>query len=507
MGRMNPEEPVKSKKFVLFRNPISLIGIGIFAVCTAVGFSMMVGDFFTPRINPYSGIFTYLVLPALASLGIGIALLGFVISHYRRKKDKDWAPISLPKIDLNKKSHRGGAVAAVVVAINLIALTAYRSYHFSDSVEFCGLACHGVMLPEYTTYKNSPHARVACVECHVGPGLSGFIASKVSGSYQLYSVLFEKFHRPIETPVKNLRPAQETCENCHWPSKFFGAQQKSFAHFLSEEDNRQWNIQLLLKIGGGNPEEGDASGIHWHMNIKNKIEYIAADERRDVIPWVRSTDPNGKVTEYVSSESVLTPEELMKHPVRRMDCIDCHNRPSHIFTPPTFSVDRSMLTGKIDPKLPYIKRESIRVLSGSYKTTQEALDQIAKEIPAFYEKDYPAVYKEKRASILQSVQALQAIYSKTIFPEMNTDWRSHPNHLSHLMSDGCFRCHDGLHTSPSGKVITNDCNACHTILAQGPPDQASKLSLKSQNFIHPVDMGMDVTTMKCTSCHGTAGGS
>jgi hypothetical protein len=503
---MNEDLSQRRRKIVLLRNPLSLVGLAIFAICTAIGLSMMLFDFFTPEINPYTGIFTYLVLPALATTGLVIALLGMLWSHHARKRSPDWAPVTLPRLDLNKKSHRlilGGGFLGALVAINLMALTAYRSVNFSDSPKFCGLACHGVMLPEYTTYKNSPHARVDCVGCHVGPGVSGFVRSKISGSYQLYSVVFKKYHRPIETPVTNLRPAQETCEHCHWPSKFFGAQQKTFTHFLSEEKNPAWQIQMLLKIGGGNPEEGGASGIHWHMNIKNKIEYVAADVKRETIPWVRSTDLNGKVTEYVSSESTLTPEELTKKEVRRMDCVDCHNRPSHIFLAPTDSVDRALASGKMDTSLPYIKREAVRILSQSYGSTPEALDKIPADLTAFYQKEYPALYKEKAAAILEATQILKAIYARTEFPEMKTDWRSHQNHLGHWTSDGCFRCHDGLHKSREGKTIPNDCNSCHTILAQGPPDKISKISLQAQPFRHPVDIGVDVTTMKCTACHST----
>jgi hypothetical protein len=333
-----------------------------------------------------------------------------------------------------------------------------------------------------------------------------FVRSKITGSYQVYSVTFKKYHRPIETPIHNLRPAQDTCEQCHWPAKFFGAQQKTFKHYMADENNPAWNIQMLIKIGGGNPELGEASGIHWHMNIKNKVEYIATDEKRDVIPWIRSTDPNGHVTEFVSTENPLAPEEMSKYPMRRMDCVDCHNRPTHIFLPPTQAVDKAINSGMLDPTLPNLKKESMQLLSNSYQTEKEALEAIEKEFPNYYKKEYPKMYNEKSAAVLQATKALQIIFSRTVFPEMKTDWSAHPNNIGHLMSDGCFRCHDGLHKSQSGKIITNDCNTCHTILAQGPPEQVAKAPLHAQSFIHPKDVGVDVTTMKCSTCHtGTTG--
>jgi nitrate/TMAO reductase-like tetraheme cytochrome c subunit len=394
----------------------------------------------------------------------------------------------------------------IMTIVVLLSITGYRTYHFTDSKEFCGVVCHQVMKPEFTAYQHSPHARVSCTQCHIGPGAKWFVRSKLSGAYQVYATMAKKYPSPIPTPVKNLRPAQETCEQCHWPQKFFGAKQKTFNHYLADEQNSPWQIQMLTKIGGGDPYTGSPTGIHWHMNIKNDIEYIATDEQRQIIPWVRATDPGGNITEYLSAETPLTPEQMSKSEIRRMDCMDCHNRPSHIFHPPDRAVEEAFFTGRLDSALPYLKREAIRLLVAEYTSERDALDVILRGLDEFYKKEYPQIHQEKALSIQQATTELQEIYKRNFFPEMKADWRAYPNHVGHLNSQGCFRCHDGLHQSREGKTIPKDCNACHTILAQGPPEEIAGAKLESQSFRHPVDVGADVTEYKCSDCHTGTGG-
>ena len=186
----------------------------------------------------------------------------------------------------SSRSHRNAATIfafGTVLVIFVSAVGGYQAFHYTESTEFCGATCHDVMYPEYTAYKHSPHARVACVECHIGPGADWWVQSKLSGAYQVYAVIADVYPRPIPTPIENLRPAQETCEQCHWPQKFFGGQQKRFNHYMYDEANTPWPINMLIKTGGGNPRTGQAEGIHWHMNIKNNVEYIARDEERQEV--------------------------------------------------------------------------------------------------------------------------------------------------------------------------------------------------------------------------------
>lgn len=479
------------------------------SVSTTFGLPMMFADMFSRRTHPYLGVLVYLVLPFVASGGILLIVLGLIWERRRRKRKPNMVVPPLPQIDLNRPSHQIallGGLTAIMTTIVLLSITGYRAYHFTDSTAFCGLVCHKVMKPEYTAYQHSPHARVACTQCHVGPGADWFVRSKLSGLYQVYATVANKYPRPIPTPVKNLRPAQQTCEQCHWPAKFFGAQQKVFTRYLTDETNSPWQIQMLLKVGGGDPKTGATSGIHWHMNIKNDIEYIAADEGREGIPWVRVRDPEGHVTEYMSTEHALSPEQISSASIRRLDCVDCHNRPSHIYHPPDRAIDHAFEAARLDPSLPYLKREGIRLLTQAYTTGNEAEEAILKGLAAFYQKGYPDLYAEKALAVEQATRTLQDIYATNFFPEMRVDWRVYPNHVGHLNSDGCFRCHDGLHKSQEGKVITKDCNACHTILAQGPPDQVKEAKLQEQPFQHPVDVGIDVTEFKCSQCHTGTGG-
>jgi hypothetical protein len=356
------------------------------------------------------------------------------------------------------------------------------------------------MSPEYTTYLQSPHARVACVQCHVGAGAGWYVRSKLSGSYQVYSAIFHKYPRPIPTPVENLRPAQQTCEQCHWPRKFYGAQLKIFYHYGQDEKNTPRQIRVLINTGGAEPSSGTPSGIHWHMNIGNRITYIAADAQRQVIPWVRAEDMHGKVTVYGAKDSGLTQAQIEKSTKHLMDCIDCHDRPSHIFTPPDRSVDDALFAGRIDASLPFIKQQGVAALTKTYNSTEEALPGIDSDIREFYRNKYPTVYGKQESSIKSAIADLQNIYRSTIFPYMKVVWRSHPNNLGHFYTPGCFRCHDGQHVSADGKVIPKDCNTCHTVLAQMESGTPLMGHEEGVPFQHPVDIG-DMTQVNCSDCH------
>ena len=499
----------KNKKQGLLQNWLSILG----GISSVIWFSAIIILFLLDFLrghgdNPYLGIITYMILPVFLILSLLLIPLG--AWWERKKRFKKEYIRRFPVIDFNNPVHQRWAYiiwGVLTMFLILTAIGSYKAYEFTESVTFCGVACHEPMRPEHVAYQQSQHARVACVHCHIGPGVDWFVRSKLSGSYQLYSVAFNKFSRPIETPVKNLRPAQETCEQCHWPAKFFGAQQKVYTHYLTDEKNSPWQIQMLIKVGGGNPALGATMGIHWHMNIKNAIEYIASDEKREKIPWFRSTDPSGKVTEYMSMENPLTPEQVAKGEIRKMDCVDCHNRPSHIFHPPDRSLDEAFITGRLDSSLPYLKKQAIDLLIKDYKTEQEAEQSIRSGLLQYYKENYLEVFEEKSVSIRQATEEILKIYKTNFFPDMKTDWRTHPDHVGHIVSDGCFRCHDGQHKSGEGKVLTRDCNICHTFLGQGPPEAVSKTPAMAQPFQHPVDVGVDVTEDKCTICHTGAGGS
>jgi hypothetical protein len=333
----------------------------------------------------------------------------------------------------------------------------------------------------------------------VGSGATWYVKSKLSGTRQLFAVMFNTFPRPIPTPVHNLRPAQETCEECHWPKKFYGAQLKVFTHYASDEKNTPRQIRMLIKTGGGDPATGAPEGIHWHMNISNEIDYVAADEKRQIIPYIHVKDPQGRVTEYYAQDSTLSKEQIAKASRHRMDCVDCHNRPTHIYIPPDQAVDQVLIAHKLDASLPYIKQQAVAALTGKYDTTETAVQAIAHDIEGFYESKYPEAAKDKQLEIRNAIAEVQQVFRRTTFPEMKVDWQTHPNNLGHFYFNGCFRCHDGQHVSPEGKVISKECNICHTLMGQ-EEGGVSMAAVPKLSFQHPVDLG-DLTQVNCSDCH------
>jgi hypothetical protein len=335
----------------------------------------------------------------------------------------------------------------------------------------------------------------------MGSGAEWFVKAKISGSYQVYSVLFNKYSKPIATPIENLCPAQQTCEQCHWPKHFFSEKQQVKDYYISDEKNTKWRLNLLMKIGGGNIDHGPQNGIHWHMNINNEITYAPIDRERLVIPWVKAKSRDGKVTVYRSTEVKITEEQLNEVEKRRMDCIDCHNRPTHIYHHPSESVNQSISAGGIDVGLPFIKNVAVKSLQMPYGSTTGAIDSIKTLMTAFYATNYPDVAKSKKSNIEQAITEVQGIYSRNFFPEMGVTWRKFNDNIGHMYYPGCFRCHDGKHVNEEGKVLSRDCNVCHTLLAQTFENDPPEMSLKGVEYRHPVEVDKAWQEMNCWDCH------
>jgi nitrate/TMAO reductase-like tetraheme cytochrome c subunit len=482
-------------------NPVTLTGAAISAVSFGIILFLMLLELLGEEHKPYVGILAFVVLPAV--LIFGLLLIAYGIYRESRRIKKGITRDKFPVLNLNDPKHRAAVALFSVITILLLLFTAFgsfKAYEYTDSDEFCGTVCHTVMEPEYTAYKHSPHAKVGCVSCHIGPGAGWFVRSKLSGAYQVYSVMFDKYPRPIPTPIENLRPARETCEQCHWPSHFFSEKKVDNVYYLSDENNSRWSLSLLMKIGGGNEEAGNTSGIHWHMNIANKITYYATDRTRMVIPWVKAVSKNGKETIYRSTKINFDEKKLTEDDLRVMDCIDCHNRPSHIYHPPMRSVNHVMAQDWINSELPFIKSVSIQALERTYRKKSIALDSIKLFVNDFYESNYPEIAAGKKGEIEQAVKQLRKIYSRNYFPEMKVSWREFPEQIGHMYSPGCFRCHDGNHVSDDGKIISNDCNVCHTLLAQSFEGN-EQVSMKGVDYIHPVDVGGSWKDSDCSTCH------
>ncbi|MGO9417203.1 MAG: NapC/NirT family cytochrome c [Syntrophobacteraceae bacterium] len=494
----------KGKLPSLSHNWTSAIGFILSSVSSLIILFLLGINLFVGIKNPYIGILLYIILPPFLVLGLLLIPVGMYL-RWRQVRKGGELHSKWPRIDLNDERHRKYAIIFLLGTSFFILLSSvgiYQAYQFTDSVAFCGRVCHTVMKPEYTAYQQSPHARVECVQCHIGPGVGWYAKSKLSGLYQVYAVLADVYPRPIPTPISNLRPARITCEQCHWPGAFFGAMQRRFDHYLYDRDNSHWPINMLLKVGGGSLR-ARTKDIHWHVNPGVTVEYIARDKKRQDIPWVRVTDKNAASVKVFQDESnPLSQKEIPETVIRVMDCMDCHNRPSHNFFSPDYAIDSRLSSGGIDPSIPEIKRMAVQAITVKYRSAAEALKGIETTINDFYRTAYPGLFSSKKAAITSAVKSTQEAYLKNIFPDMKAKWSDYPNEIGHFIFRGCMRCHDGKHKSGQGSIIPNDCLTCHTILEQGKNGPAETLDLDTgQEFRHPVDIGKAWQQIWCFECH------
>jgi hypothetical protein len=430
---------------------LSLLFIAALLVMQAMGFEG----------GAYIGIVTFVMLPVTFLIGVGIVPLGIWLQHRREARAAaEGRPIGhLPIIDLNKETTRGVLLGFAALAVPIIAIAAgltYKAVHFMDSDEFCGTACHQVMEPEYTAFQRSPHVGVGCAGCHIGPGAEWFVKAKISGAWQLVAVAFDLYPRPIKTPVHSLRPATGTCEQCHWPTKFVGERLKVRTHYQDDEANTEVKTALMVKVGG--KLGGESQGIHWHVDPKNALRYLS-DPSREKIYEVELSDPqSGSKKIFKIEEEAPADAEW-----RTMDCVDCHNRASHIYRSPQFEVDLALQEGRIDRSLPYIKREGVRILTEKeYPSHEEARAGIAAAVKAFYAQNYPDLADSE--AVVQAGNALGDAYTWNNFPHMKVTWNLYPNHIGHQDSPGCFRCHDNKHKTDDGEKISKKCSTCHNLV-------------------------------------------
>ena len=467
---------------VLGQNRVSQAGV---VVTTATGISMVflwiIEVLQGGHEHPYSGIILFLILPALFVGGLLLIPAGFILQR-RKDRKEGRANEPPPPIDLaSPKFRRVLTFVAIATLANatLVGFASYKGIEVMDSTSFCGEACHTVMAPELAAYKGSPHSRIGCVECHIGEGASWFVKSKLSGTRQVIAVALKTYSTPIPSPVHHLRPARETCEQCHWPQRFSGDRVIIKKKYAEDEKNTLLTTVLVMHVGGQNAQ--GSVGIHGrHLDSGSRIGYTAIDERRQKIATVSYRDDAGKTVEYLSTEVKATPEELAKGETRSMDCVDCHNRPTHAFELPHRGLDREITAGAISRDLPFVKKKALELLKGKYASQDEAKKAIADGLTGYYATAWPDVASSKKAEIEAAVTAVQAVYLRNVFPNMKLDWGYHPNNIGHEDFPGCFRCHGGNHESRDGLAISSDCEACHQVLAmeEENPDILNQLGLK-----------------------------
>jgi len=502
---MQQEELSVKRRFpATFYNPLSLIGIVIAVFNVGLILFFTVVETLTKHPKPYADVIIFIILPVFVLCGLALFVIG-VIRERRRMKAGRPAE-RLPVIDFNDPSQRitMALLGTGFVLLSLLyAFISFNAYEYVESDTFCGMLCHRVMGPESTAHGFSPHAEINCVVCHVGSGAKHFFLSKLNGTRQLYALVFDKYKRPIPVPVKDLRPAEDTCKTCHGLQYALSEKLDTRRHFLSDARNTEWTIYLLLKMGTGRIETEKPPRVHWHATVAKEIRYFAADRKRLVIPWIQATGYDGKERVYRSTDSKATDEELSRAEKRVMDCIDCHNRTGHFFRPPDQVLNAYLQERLIDPSLPEIKSIAMKALEKSYDSGQAGRNGIREIIMGFYEKTYPELSSSKKAEIEKAVKEVQTIYGRNYDPAMKVSWRSFPDNAGHMYSPGCFRCHDGRHVSSDGKVLSRDCSLCHLLITRAGDRSKGQVLLTTAAYPHPVDVGDSYKEMNCSDCHGT----
>jgi len=466
-------------------NPTTIAGIVLTTVSAVSIIIFMIGELSGGFRNPYIGIFAYMILPGFFVVGLILQPIGMwfrrrrLIAQGMSRAER----ARYPRLDFNDPQlRRVASVILLLTVINAIIFgsSSYYAVHELETVEFCGTACHQLMQPEYTAYQKSPHSRVACVQCHIGPGASWFVRSKLDGLRQVWKTALDTYDRPIGTPLHDLRPARETCEQCHWPAKHYGDKIRVFARFDDDEQNTPSYSAMILKTGGGSLDLGSHGGIHWwHIYSDNRIRYVSENDDRENMLWVELTRPDGERRIYSRDGDELPAAEELERRARLMDCIDCHNRPTHLFEPPEKALDQELMGRPELATLPFFKREALGAIeNGTFETNGQGVEGVREAILRYYREEHADVWRDRQSVVETGANVAAEIYGRSFFPEMNTDWETHPNHIGHEQSPGCWRCHDGeMETADGEHVISIDCEQCHVFLVEDSPTPPGEAQL------------------------------
>jgi hypothetical protein len=454
---------------------ISMLGA---ALVTLAGFSWLfvLPLNITGRVNnPYIGLLVFIAIPIIFFAGLALIPIGIALA---KRKVVD----NLNEVEDRRVAwRRVGIFFAVMTVANVVIASqlSYRAVEHMDTVQFCGQTCH-VMKPEFTAHAAmGPHQAVACAECHIAPGATGFLKAKMNGTHQLMGVLLNNYPRPIESAMENnkLVSSAETCEQCHTREKAITPRLRVIPSYKDDEANTRTTTVLLMHIGGGT-----VAGIHGaHLGPGVRIRYAVADKKRQTIPWVEYTNTQRGVSRSYLAMGT-TADAARSLPTFEMQCVDCHNRASHAFETPDRAVNQAMANGQIVATLPYIKKQSLALLTASYTSDDDAAQKIPSALSTFYMQKYPDAAVKQGAAIQTAGQALAAIYQRNVFPDLKVAWGTYPNNLGHTDDPGCFRCHDEAHLAADKKTITQDCSACHQAVAV---DEASPDILKTLELTPP----------------------
>lgn len=416
------------------------------------------------------------------------------------------------KLQIGRKTVLGTFATLVVAALAfaVVGAVGIAGWEYSNSNHFCAAMCHQVHPEEPIAHSEGAHARVNCVECHMGRNSTlRLIAMKPTHWRELWGMIVG-YERPVH--AAGMRPAREACESCHSPETEHQDRIVVNRRFATDAASSEILYRLVMHTTADAERDvpWDVTGIHWH--VANNIEFRAADNQARVIPWVRVTRPDGSQSVYVDAESRTSRDEIDKLPVRRIECYDCHNQVGHPFPNPNDRVDAAIVAGEIDRSLPYVKARSVAMinvgdkLSGPRAEREAAIDRLIAEDAA-----KAAIKPDMKDKDAEFQKVMRSILLRSTFATPGITWQSFPNHAQHRDTPGCFRCHDGKHFNEKGEAIRLQCTLCHnlpqvtlengkgsvpSLIVQGvtPPE-----SHNEPNFMHEHRFKLDDS---CAMCHG-----
>ncbi|MBK1880086.1 NapC/NirT family cytochrome c [Pelagicoccus mobilis] len=477
-----------------FRNWLSLVGLTVMIGSLFAFLLLFAFDLTTSGSNPYVGLLTYIVAPLFLSFGSILAIGGWFWDRARRKDSA-----STLHFDLSRLRDRriffvfvGGAITFMFAT----SIGSYQTYTYSNSNHFCGTLCHSVMEPQFVAYPNSGHAKLKCIDCHIGEGTSGTIKAKWHGLYKVYSLLLDKYPTPLAAAPNYLPTTEESCLKCHENGPDLKDVARTYHHYLSDDDNTPFSVSLRLKLGPDETTAAKTSGIHWHAKPENRVEFTETKENPNVIPWIRYKSPDGLTTEYhftPDEETEDLPDLTEVGPTHTMDCLDCHSRPAHDFAKPNDIVEAFLRSNsETAPALPELKYIIAKAVDQEFESQSQVMESIAKEL----EKEY----SEQEIKTQKTITHFKEVFGRSVFPEMKADWRTFPNHIGHKDTLGCFRCHDDKHSTADGSktLSAKNCNTCHDVISQGVPGQMEFANSPDTEFEHPDGSYLGFT---CAECH------
>jgi hypothetical protein len=448
-------------------HPLAVAGVAITTIAAVLFITMLLAAIAGMLTNPYAGLVVFVALPALFITGLILIAVGVRKRRRALLRDPN-AVLDWPVIDLRIEGVRRTAIIITgLTAFNvmLVLLAGYGGLHWMESPNFCGQTCHTPMRPQFTAWQAGPHARVACVDCHIGEGAKGFIHAKAGGVRQLVELATNTYSRPIPPGAAMPPGAQaKTCGGCHTPGRPVGDRIRVIREYADDEANVETVTTLQMHVGGGAPTGAPGPAIHRHADPGLRIEYVATDAARQTIPYVKATDASGQVREYRAPD---TTDQMIRDGSRyTMDCIDCHNTVGHpIAQTPERALDQAMASHPVGRGMPFARREGVRLVKESYPSTEAAERAIDEALRGFYRSRGGSI---DEAALAQTVAAVQGAYRENVFPDMKVTFGSYPDNTGHITSNGCFRCHDESHTTSDGKTISADCEMCHKQLEAAP---------------------------------------